>query len=113
MSLIEQVTQTITNTLTSDLAEFLADRFGLDSNEVSNVIHDYLGHNSTPASPIVIPKVTHKSPPIKNAVSGVKICPFKFTRGDNQGKTCGTAIRGNGEYCSKHKNRKTVQIKHK
>ncbi len=106
MSVIEKVTQTITNTLTSDLAEFLSDRFGLDSNEVSDAIRDYLGNNSTPTSPVRIITKVKKSPPIKSATSGIKTCQFKITRGPKEGKLCGTTIRGIGDYCSKHKNRR-------
>lgn len=110
MSLIEQVTQTITHVLTIDLAEFIADHFGLDSNEVSNVVRDYLGHNSTPVSPISkVP--AHKSHPTKAATSGIKTCSFKITRGIKEGQLCGTTIRGVGDFCSKHKNRKAVQPK--
>jgi len=110
MSIIEQVSQTITHALTTDLSEFLADRFGLDANEVTNVINDYLGHISTPASPVKMGS-TRKSPPTKSAISGVKTCGFRITRGDNEGQLCGTAIRGSGDFCSKHKNRKTVLAK--
>nr|QBK87246.1 MAG: hypothetical protein LCMAC201_01480 [Marseillevirus LCMAC201] len=104
MSLIEQVTETITDSLTTDLSEFLSDRFGLDSNEVSNVICQYLGYNSTPVSPV---KKVKKYPPIKAATSGIKKCHFRVTRGIKEGYICGTIIRGNGDFCSKHKNRKT------
>ena len=110
MSLIEQVSELITHGLTSDLSEYIADQFGLDSSEVSIAIKNYLGNNSTPVMgpPRNSPK---ESPPIKNSVSGVKTCQFKITRGENQGKMCDTTIRGESDYCSKHKNRKTVQNK--
>ncbi|KKK46838.1 hypothetical protein LCGC14_3161220 [marine sediment metagenome] len=115
MSLIEQVTQTIIHALTSDLSEFLSDRFGLDSNEVSDAVRDYLGYNSTPASPIKKPVRASKksSPPIKAASSGIKTCQFRITRGTKEGQMCGTTIRGSGDFCSKHKNRKTIQTKSK
>ena len=112
MSLIEQVTQTITNALTIDLSEFIADHFGLDSNEVSNVVGNYLGHNSTPVSPVKkISKNSIHTPPTKAATSGVKTCSFKITRGSKEGQLCGTTIRGAGDFCSKHKNRKAAQPK--
>ncbi len=112
MSLIEQVTQTITHALTIDLSEFIADHFGLDSNEVSNVVRDYLGHNSTPVSPVKkISKNSVHKPPTKAATSGVKTCSFKITRGSKEGQLCGTTIRGTGDFCSKHKNRKAAQPK--
>ena len=112
MSIIEQVTNTITNALTTDLAEFLSERFGLDTLEVSNAVNDYLGYNSTP-SPVPeasIKKIKKKTlPNIKAATSGIKTCEFIVTRGPKEGKQCGTNIRGSGKFCSKHKNRKTVQ----
>ena len=110
MSVIEQVTNTITNALTTDLAEFLSDHFGLDTIEMSDAIKNYLGYNSTP-SPIPKPSVKKikKSPLIKPATTGIKTCQFVVTRGPKEGKQCGTNIRGNGDFCSKHKNRKTVQ----
>ncbi len=111
MALIEQVTQTITYALTSDLSEFISDHFGLDANEVSAVVRDYLGHNSISVSPErkTIAKVAKKSPPIKAATSGTKTCQFRLTRGDREGKLCGTTVRSGGDFCSKHKNRKAAQ----
>ncbi len=111
MSVIEQVADTITHTLTTDLAEFLSERFGLDTLEVSNAVKDYLGYNSTP-SPVPeasIKKNKKKLPNIKAATSGIKTCQFIVTRGPKEGKHCGTNIRGSGDFCSKHKNRKITQ----
>ena len=110
MSVTEQVTNTITNALTKDLAEFLSERFGLDTIEISDAIKNYLGYNSTP-SPVPEPSVKKikKSPGTKPATTGIKTCQFVVTRGPKEGKQCGTNIRGNGDFCSKHKNRKTIQ----
>ena len=109
MSIVEQITEIITQTLTVDLAEFIADKFGLDSAEVSNSIHDYLGCNSTPVVHSDINKIVRKFPHTKQSITGVKSCQFEITRGKKSGQLCGTAIRGKGDYCSKHKHRKAVQ----
>lgn len=111
MSITEQVTDTITNALTIDLAEFLSERFGVDTIEMSDAIKNYLGYNSTP-SPVPKPSIrkVKKSLGTKPATTGIKTCQFVVTRGHKEGEQCGTNIRGNGTYCSKHKNRKSVQV---
>jgi len=99
----------VTTLLSHDLGNYIADRTGLDAKEVSLIILDYLGENSTHKKPVaaIIPAPV-KTPPIKPAVSGEKKCIFVYTRGENEGQRCGTSIRGKGNYCSKHKNRKSV-----
>ena len=108
MSLIEKVTETITHTLTIDLAEYLADHYGLDSNDVAYQIKCYLGNNSTPVSPAKRVFATKPTIKIKQCTSGEKKCIFEITRGPKANQTCNTNIRGTGNYCSKHKNRKTA-----
>ena len=107
MSLIE----TITESLTTDFAEFLAEKFGLDTNDVSDAVSNYLRLSPTHSLHNTPPHIVtmEKSQPIKAAKSGIKTCQFLITRGPRENKQCETHIRGNGIYCSKHKVRKSVQ----
>jgi hypothetical protein len=112
MALIERITEC----LRIDFADFLADHFGLDTNEVSDVIGDYLRISPDPNQERK--QIIKKSPPtkplniaIKPAKSSVKTCQFLITRGQRENKQCETHVRGSGVYCSKHKVRKSVQKK--
>ena len=42
-------------------------------------------------------------PPKKASPSQEKTCPYSFSRGPNSGSVCGTKIKGEGNFCSKHK----------
>ena len=103
MSLLEQVNILITNILTNDLAEFVADHFGLESDQVSIIIKDYLNHVATPVKNSTSITQQNSGPAIKAAASKINKCSFIITRGPKEGTVCGTSIRGGGEYCSKHK----------
>ena len=107
MALIEIITET----LTTDFAEFLSDRFGLDTNEVSSAVKDYLGNKPDPVAYSPSLEAQKPSPPIKAAKSSIKTCQFLITRGPREGKRCETHIRGSSKFCSKHKVRKSVQKK--
>jgi len=104
MSLINKFAELVTETFKSDLAEYLADHLGLDVLEVSKVLQCYLTNNPVSVPP---PKLC-PSGNTKPATTGIRACQFKITRGAKEGTTCGTTIRGSGDYCSKHKNRKTA-----
>lgn len=111
MSVIEKVTQTIINTLATDLSDFIADKHGIDANKLSETILEYLGTNSTPVRPTppTTPVKKKAKIAIKPASTGAKTCQFKITRGKKADQICGTIIRGDGNYCSKHKNRKSAK----
>jgi hypothetical protein len=120
MGLFEQITVILTN----DLAEYLADHFGLDALEVGYKITDYLEQNSeniNQSKKRIMDKIndnnqfnkknTNKNKNefvFKPAVSGITTCKFKITRGNKGGQVCGTVVRSGGDYCSKHKNRKAA-----
>jgi len=105
----------INTILSNELAEYIADRFGLDACDVSNVIKDYLQQDPLPmkrTNNLIkndnTPVVTSDDIIIKQQTSDVNTCQFKITRGSKGGTVCGTVIRGNCNFCSKHKNRKNV-----
>lgn len=102
MSLLEQVNSLITNVLTHDLALHLSDQFGLDSDQVSRAIKEYLNHVSTP----VKNKQGVENKPIKTTptveTNKTNVCAYIITRGAKEGQACGVNIRGAGKYCSKH-----------
>ena len=50
-----------------------------------------------PARVVASAKTSPPSP------SKEKTCPYSFSRGPNSGTVCGTKIKGEGNYCSKHK----------
>ena len=106
MSLLEQVNELIINNLTTDLAHHISDEFGLDSIEVSNAIKKYLDQMSTPATPIM-QVIVHK-PAVKTPVQKEPVCLFVFQRGPKKGTQCGTILRKDSDYCSKHKHRKML-----
>jgi len=103
MSILEEVNDLISNKLTGEVAEYIADHFGLDSKEVSNVLKNYLKQLSTPVRDSKPMKKSIVS--IKPKCSTVNECKFIITRGIKQGQKCGTTIRGEGEFCSKHRQR--------
>lgn len=107
MSVLDKVNEIIIQSLCSDMSEYIADQFGLDSIEVAEVVRKYLGQNPTPVLPSAVKKPNKKSRPTKKSSSGSKTCAFKITRGVHRGEMCQTVIRGNSNYCSKHKNRKS------
>jgi len=101
MSILDKVNLIITTTLTTDVAEYISDYFGLDHKEVSSVLKDYLLKRVTTPEKQLTPVFTR---PLKPAFTAENTCNFLITRGVKEGKICGTIIRGEGEYCSKHKN---------
>jgi len=103
MSLIDKVTDHIIFSLTTDLAEHIADNFGLDTNTVSIVIQDYLNCNKIKrvADSIENSKPVNKN--IKPAITSANICTFIITRGKKNGLPCNTSIRGDDKFCSKHR----------
>lgn len=109
MSVLDQINKLLSHILVTDVSDYIAEKMGCDAVVISNIMREYLGQN---AVPVINTGIINKSlPPIKPSTSGVKTCPFVPSRGKKDGKTCGTIIRGPGEFCSKHKNRKTVLTK--
>lgn len=109
MSILEKVNETITNELCKDFSDFLADKFGLDSHEVIDTVRDYLGYNAVYAPIYKESKKKIITPPIKTQTSGANICMYVGKNKNAKGKVCGTKIRGGGEFCSKHKDRKSLR----
>ena len=107
--LAENIVNIIIDTLTDDLSEFIADHCGIDCITVTNIIRDYLGYNATPVKSTTTVNI-RIYPPTKAPTSGVKRCPFVFTRRGKKKEVCNTAIRGSCMYCSKHKNRKIAKL---
>jgi hypothetical protein len=108
----------ITDILTNDLAEYLADHFGIDAIEVGFKINDYLEQNCKAVYNNKKQLVQKQENSLKQkrteinykpAVVNIKCCKFKITRGNKEGLVCGTVVRSGGDYCSKHKNRKIAK----
>lgn len=105
MSFLEQIGDAVSGILCSDFASFLADEMGIDHGDVKMAIEKYI--KKPKLEPIkIIP--LKKNRVTKSASSGKKVCEFIPTSGKGKGIVCGTEIRGEGDYCSKHKNRKSL-----
>jgi hypothetical protein len=103
MSLLDKVTDHIIFSLTTDLAEHIADNFGLDTNKVSIVIQDYLNCNKTKRVEESVENIKPCNKNIKPAITSANICTFIITRGKKNGLQCNTTIRGDDNFCSKHR----------
>ena len=58
---------------------------------------------NTPQLQLTKSQTITSSAPKKTSPSQEKTCPYSFSRGPNSGSVCGTKIKGEGNYCSKHK----------
>jgi hypothetical protein len=57
---------------------------------------------------------THKSPQIDHKSSNEqKVCTYVFAKGAKEGEICGSKVRGECAFCSKHKKYEGVDIKEK
>lgn len=100
MALLIQVNDLITNVLTNEFSEYIAEQFGLDSSQVSQTVKNYLAQS--PSKPVLQEKVEMVA---LKKVEGNGKCPFVSPR-DSSGTPCGVTIRGDFQYCSKHRFRK-------
>jgi hypothetical protein len=116
----------IENIINSSILSFnmkVAKKYNIDVSELNELWAN--GERSTETQPIetpsqlvksqsfshpkpVQPQVTlTKSQTIssapKKASPQEKTCPYSFSRGPNSGTVCGTKIKGEGNFCSKHK----------
>jgi len=53
--------------------------------------------------PKTISSTISKVSSVQKKVIEEKTCPYNFTRGPNTGNVCGSKIKGEGQYCSRHK----------
>lgn len=101
MALLVQVNDLIANVLACDFAEYMAEQFGLDKAQVSLAVKGYLAQ--VPAQPTV-EEAAFESVSLKK-IEGNRKCPFVPPK-DPSGTQCGVNIRGDFQYCSKHRFRK-------
>lgn len=93
--------------LLDKLAFHIGESCGIDPDDIFNKIMEFCGRK--PESNIKSPyvkKTIRIFPELKSPTTGTNVCKFPLLKGKNNGKTCGTSIRGTGEYCSKHRNKK-------
>jgi hypothetical protein len=102
-SLLSQI-ENIINSYVMSYNLKIAKKYNIDVSELNELWAsrdiDNESQNSE-SSQIVVKKVQARSPPAPKSQD--KTCPYNFTRGPNAGSVCGTKIKGEGSYCSKHK----------
>ena len=90
----------------------ISEKYNLNISELESIWNEVIGSGTQPKVPaptpapkpqatvkVVVPKVNPPPKPSSDAGG----CPYSFTRGPNAGTICGTKVKGEGSYCSKHK----------
>ena len=99
-SLISQIENIINSSILSFNMK-VAKKYNIDVTELNELWTSSCDTEQPSQQPSQQPVVKKTTPP--QSPSQEKTCPYSFSRGPNAGTVCGTKIKGEGNYCSKHK----------
>lgn len=92
------------STLLDNLAFHIGENFGIDPDKVYEKIMEFCNKKPRNIKDAYVPKFKKNFPDLKAPTVGTNICKYPLSKGKK--KVCGTTIRGEGEFCSKHRNKK-------
>ena len=103
-SLISQI-ETIISSSILNFNMKVAKKYNIDIAELNELWATGGSETESQSSPVSQPIKLTKSMAKNTTPLPVveKSCPYSFSRGPNSGTVCGTKIKGEGNYCSRHK----------